>query len=74
MEEVTVVEPRSGPDGRRACSATSRSTGSSCPRRTASGYRLYGLGELNQLRALRELRSRFGVELDEIGVRRAAPP
>jgi MerR family copper efflux transcriptional regulator len=36
------------------------------PRRTASGYRLYGLLELNQLRALVELRRRFGVELDEL--------
>jgi|SRR5579884_1790117 len=32
------------------------------PRRTPSGYRLYGLGELNQLRALAALRRRFGVE------------
>jgi MerR family transcriptional regulator, copper efflux regulator len=36
------------------------------PRRTAGGYRLYGLLELNQLRALRELRTRFGVELSDI--------
>ncbi len=36
------------------------------PGRTAAGYRLYGLLELNQLRALKELRSRFGVELDEL--------
>ena len=36
------------------------------PRRTAAGYRLYGLGELNQLDALRELRSRFGIDLDEL--------
>jgi MerR family transcriptional regulator, copper efflux regulator len=36
------------------------------PRRTRAGYRLYGLPELNQLRLLRELRSRFGVELDEL--------
>src|SRR5438874_6817787 len=36
------------------------------PRRTASGYRVYGLGELNQLRSLRDLRRRFGVELDEL--------
>src|SRR5438874_574887 len=36
------------------------------PQRTAAGYRLYGLRELNQLRALRELRRRFGVELDEL--------
>jgi DNA-binding transcriptional MerR regulator len=36
------------------------------PRRTSSGYRLYGLGELNRLRALRELRQRFGITLDEL--------
>ena len=36
------------------------------PRRTSSGYRLYGLRELNQLLALRELRSRFGVDLTEV--------
>ena len=36
------------------------------PRRSASGYRLYGLRELNQLRTLRALRSRFRVELGDI--------
>ncbi|MGE5690800.1 MAG: MerR family transcriptional regulator [Pseudomonadota bacterium] len=36
------------------------------PRRTASGYRLYGLGQLNQLRTLRDLRHRFGLELDQL--------
>jgi MerR family transcriptional regulator, copper efflux regulator len=36
------------------------------PRRTPAGYRLYGLGELNQLRALLELRRRFAVELDQL--------
>ena len=36
------------------------------PRRTKAGYRLYGLRELNQLRSLRELRRRFGVELVEM--------
>jgi MerR family copper efflux transcriptional regulator len=36
------------------------------PRRTRAGYRLYGLGELNQLNSLRALRSRFGVDLDEV--------
>jgi MerR family copper efflux transcriptional regulator len=36
------------------------------PQRTASGYRLYGLLELNQLRSLRELRARFGVELSDV--------
>ena len=37
------------------------------PRRTASGYRLYGAGELDRLRALRTLRERFGLELTDVG-------
>jgi MerR family copper efflux transcriptional regulator len=37
------------------------------PRRTASGYRLYGVRELNQLRSLGELRTRFGVQLTDLG-------
>jgi len=36
------------------------------PVRTASGYRVYGLLELNQLRALAALRRQFGVELTEV--------
>jgi MerR family transcriptional regulator, copper efflux regulator len=36
------------------------------PRRSSSGYRLYGLRELNQLRSLGRLRSRFGLELGEL--------
>ena len=32
----------------------------------ATGYRLYGLRELNQLRSLRELRSRFGLEISDL--------
>ncbi len=40
------------------------------PRRTAAGYRLYGLSELNRLRTLRELRQRFGVELAELAFAR----
>jgi MerR family transcriptional regulator, copper efflux regulator len=36
------------------------------PRRTAGGYRRYGLLELNQLRGLRELRRRFHVELTDV--------
>jgi MerR family transcriptional regulator, copper efflux regulator len=37
------------------------------PRRTPSGYRLYGDDELDQLRALRRLRERFGLELTDVG-------
>jgi MerR family copper efflux transcriptional regulator len=36
------------------------------PRRSAAGYRLYALGELNQLHALAVLRRRFGVDLAEV--------
>src|SRR5437868_14998011 len=36
------------------------------PRRTPAGYRQYGLSELNRLRALRDLRRRFGLELTEL--------
>ena len=40
------------------------------PRRTPSGYRQYGLPELNRLRSLRELRLRFGIELAELAFAR----
>ena len=36
------------------------------PRRSPAGYRLYGLRELNQLRSLAQLRSRFGAELTDV--------
>jgi MerR family transcriptional regulator, copper efflux regulator len=36
------------------------------PRRSGSGYRLYGIRELNQLRSLHDLRRRFGVELADV--------
>lgn len=36
------------------------------PDRSPSGYRLYGIRELNQLRSLRGLRSRFGVEITDV--------
>ena len=40
------------------------------PARTRSGYRLYGLAEVNRLRSLRDLRSRFGLELAELAFAR----
>ncbi len=36
------------------------------PRRTDGHYRCYGVRELNQLRALRELRDRFGVDIGDV--------
>jgi DNA-binding transcriptional MerR regulator len=41
-------------------------TGLVVPSRTPAGYRLYGLRELNQLRSLAELRTRFGVQLTDL--------
>jgi hypothetical protein len=40
------------------------------PSRTEAGYRLYGLRELNQLRSLAELRSRFGLGIGDISLPR----
>jgi MerR family copper efflux transcriptional regulator len=37
------------------------------PGRTASGYRVYDAPELDQLRALRTLRQRVGLELTDVG-------
>jgi DNA-binding transcriptional MerR regulator len=36
------------------------------PRRSAAGYRHYGLRELNQLRALAELRREHGIEISDL--------
>ena len=42
------------------------STGLVVPRRTPSGYRSYGLRELNQLKSLREIRRRFAVDIGDV--------
>jgi DNA-binding transcriptional MerR regulator len=36
------------------------------PARRPSGYRVYGVRELNQLRSLRDLRSRYGIDLSDV--------
>jgi DNA-binding transcriptional MerR regulator len=36
------------------------------PGRSASGYRFYGLRELNQLRSLAELRRRYDVDISDL--------
>ena len=41
-------------------------TGLVVPPRSRSGYRLYGLRELNQLRSLRDLRAGFRLELTDV--------
>ncbi len=66
MEAMTVGEAA----GRSGWSARMlrylERTGLVVPRRSASGYRLYGLRELNQLRSLAELRRRFRVEIADV--------
>jgi MerR family transcriptional regulator, copper efflux regulator len=42
------------------------SAGLVVPQRTRSGYRSYGVRELNQLRTLRHLRRRFRVDIGEV--------
>jgi MerR family transcriptional regulator, copper efflux regulator len=41
-------------------------TGLVVPARTRSGYRAYGVRELNQLRALRRLRRRFTIDIGDV--------
>src|SRR5579884_4245329 len=41
-------------------------TGLITPGRSASGYRLYGAGELQRLRTLKELLSRFDIALSDV--------
>ncbi len=41
-------------------------TGLVLPERTPSGYRTYGIRELNQLRSLRSIRDHFAIELAEV--------
>lgn len=41
-------------------------TGLVMPGRSASGYRLYGAGELQRLRTLKELLSSFGIALSDV--------
>ena len=66
MEAITVSEAA----GRTGWSARMlrylERSGLVVPSRSVSGYRLYGLRELNQLRSLAELRRRFRVEIGDV--------
>ena len=66
MREVTIGEAsrRSGWSARML--RYLEQEGLVVPVRSASGYRRYGMRELNQLGALAELRERFGVGLTEL--------
>jgi MerR family copper efflux transcriptional regulator len=66
MEEMTVGEAAAQTGWSPRMLRYLEQTGLVIASRSASGYRLYGVLELNQLRSLNELRGRFGVELTEI--------
>ena len=66
MEELTVGAASSRAGWSPRMLRYLEQSGLVLPRRTAAGYRRYGLLELNQLRALRELRRRFDLDLKEI--------
>ena len=66
MDELTVGEAAARTGWSPRMLRYLERTGLVVPRRTASGYRAYGLLELNQLRSLRELRRLFEVELTDV--------
>ena len=66
MEALTVGAAASATDWSPRMLRYLEDLGLIVPRRTAAGYRTYGLAELNQLRSLRRLRDLHGVELDEL--------
>ena len=66
MRELTVGEASARTGWSARMLRYLEATGLVVPARSRSGYRLYGLRELNQLRSLHELRRRFGVELAEL--------
>ena len=66
MEALTIADAAANPGWSARMLRSLESVGLVVPGRTASGYRVYGDAELAQLRELRRLRERFGIELDEI--------
>ena len=66
MEALTVGEAAERTDWSPRMLRYLEAAGLVVPSRSASGYRLYGLLELNQLRSLRDLRRSFGIELSDV--------
>jgi MerR family copper efflux transcriptional regulator len=66
MERLTVGEAAARTGWSARMLRYLESAGLVVPRRSGTGYRLYGIRELNQLSSLRELRSRFGLELSDL--------
>ena len=66
MDELTVGEAATQTRWSQRMLRYVERAGLVIPRRSPTGYRLYGLRELNQLRGLAEVRRRFGVELSDL--------
>ena len=66
MDALTIQEAAETTDWSPRMLRYIEAAGLVVPQRTAGGFRLYGLRQLNQLRSLAELRRRFGVGLDEL--------
>jgi MerR family copper efflux transcriptional regulator len=66
MEGVTVGEAAARTGWSARMLRYLEAVGLVAPRRTPAGYRVYGLRELNQLRSLRQVRSRFRLELSDL--------
>ena len=66
MEELTVGEAAARTHWSPRMLRYLERQGLVVPRRTPAGYRVYGLAELNRLRALSNLRLAHGVGIDEL--------
>ena len=66
MEELTVGQAAARTGWSPRMLRYLEASGLVVPRRSAAGYRLYGLLELNQLRSLRALRRRHDIELGDM--------
>jgi MerR family transcriptional regulator, copper efflux regulator len=66
MDEVTVGQAAARTGWSPRMLRYLEASGLVVPRRSAAGYRLYGLLELNQLRSLQALRRRHEVELSDM--------
>ncbi len=66
MDELTVGEAAARTGWSPRMLRYLEAAGLVVPRRSAAGYRLYGLLELNQLRSLQALRQRHDVELTDL--------
>src|ERR1700746_865986 len=68
MDSLHVSHAAARPGGSARMLRSLEQAGLVVPSRTPAGYRLYGLRELNQLRSLAELRSRYRLGIWDLAV------